>query len=170
MVAVAGTGSKVTIGPISAADGSPDTIEPMDLPPAVPIPPALRQFLEAPSYAVLSTLGVDGTPHQAVVWYRLDDDDRVLVNSSAGRRWPAELRADSRCALAVIDRHDPFAWVGVQGIVETVVDDVETARDDIVALAERYGEATDSSIARFRSQPRISFRIRVVGIHDHLED
>jgi len=160
----------VTFGPISAADGSPDTISSMDLPAPVPIPPALRRFLDAPNYAALSTLGEDGTPHQAVVWYRLDDDDRVLVNSSAGRRWPTELLADPRCALAVIDRHDPFAWVGVQGVVEAVVEDVEDARADIVALAHRYGEVTQDSVARFRSQPRISFRIRVVAIHDHLED
>lgn len=142
----------------------------MDLPAAEPIPPALRRFLDAPNYATLSTVGEDGTPHQAVIWYRLEADERVLVNSRVGRRWPTELLADPRCALAVIDRDDPFAWVGVQGVVEGVVEDVEAARDDIVALAERYGEATAESVARFRSQPRISFRIRVVGIHDHLED
>jgi PPOX class probable F420-dependent enzyme len=160
----------VTFGPISVADGSPDTIGSMDLPPAVPIPPALRRFLEAPNYASLATAGADGAPHQAIVWYRLDPDDRVVVNSRQGRRWPTELLADGRCSLAVIDGADPFAWVGIQGLVESVVDEVEAARDDIVALAERYGEATASSVATFRSQPRISFRIRVVGIHDHLED
>ncbi len=142
----------------------------MHLPPPVEVPPTLRRFLEAANYAVLATVGDDGTPHQAVIWYRLDGDDSVLVNSRIGRRWPTELLADPRCSLAVIDRHDPFAWVGVQGAVERVIDDVETARDDIVALAERYGEATDETVARFRSQPRISFRIRIVGIHDHLED
>jgi PPOX class probable F420-dependent enzyme len=142
----------------------------MDLPAAVAIPPALRRFLEAPNYATLATVAQDGTPHQAIIWYRLDDADRILVNSRIGRRWPTELLADRRCALAVIDRNDPFAWVAIQGVVESVVDAVDPARDDIVALAERYGEATPDSVARFRSQPRISFVIRPVSIHDHLED
>lgn len=142
----------------------------MALPPPVSIPAALRQFMEAPHYATLATAGPDGTPHQAVVWYRLDPDDRVLLNSRIGRRWPTELLADPRCALAVTDATDPFRWVGVQGVVETVADDLEPARDDIVALAERYGEGDAETVASFRSQARISFRVRVVGIHDHLED
>lgn len=142
----------------------------MDLPPPAAIPAALRRFLDAPNYAALATVGPDGTPHQAVVWYRLGPDDRVLVNSRIGRRWPTDLLADPRCSLAVVDGTDPFRWVGLQGVVEHVIDDLEPARDDIVALAEHYDEATPSSIANFRSQARISFRVRVVGFHDHLED
>ena len=142
----------------------------MDLPPPTSIPAALRRFLEAPNYATLATVRSDGAPRQAVVWYRLEPDERVLINSRIGRRWPTELLADPRCSMAVTDASDPFRWVGLQGIVESTVDDLEPARDDIVALAERYGEATAKSIATFRSQARISFRIRVVGVHDHLED
>jgi len=51
-----------------------------------------------------------------------------------------------------------------------VIDDVGTARDDIVALAERYDEADDESVVSFRTQQRISFRLRVIAVHDHLED
>ena len=47
---------------------------------------------------------------------------------------------------------------------------MEAAREDIVALSVHYGEFSDDSAARFRSQPRISFRLRVVGAHDHLDD
>lgn len=142
----------------------------MDLPASIPIPPALRDFLEAPHYATLATAGPDGEPHQAVVWYRLDPDDRILVNSNRGRRWPTELLADPRCSLAVTDTADPWHWVGVQGVVEEVIDDVATAQEDIVALAVRYRDDTPETVARFRSQPRISFRVRIVGLHDHLED
>ena len=130
----------------------------------------LRAFLRLPNYATLATIGEDGTPHQAVIWFRLEDDGRILVNSRAGRRWPRELQADRRCALAVTARDDPFTWVGVQAEVEDVVEDVEAAREDIVALSVHYGEFSDDSAARFRSQPRISFRLRVVGAHDHLDD
>ena len=130
----------------------------------------VRAFLRQPNYATLATVGADGTPHQAVIWFRLEDDGRILINSRAGRRWPAELQGDARCSLAVTDRADPFTWVGVQTEVDEIVDDVETARDDIVALSVHYGEHSPDGAARFRSQPRISFRLRIVGTHGHLDD
>lgn len=129
----------------------------------------VRDFLVQPNYATLATVGENGTPHQAVIWFRLRPDGRILVNSREGRRWPAELRADGRCALAVADRADPFTWVGVQAEVDAVIDDVAAAREDIVALSVHYGEFSDGSAARFRSQARVSFLLRIVGVHDHLE-
>ena len=130
----------------------------------------VRAFLAEPSYATLATIGEDGAPHQAVIWYRLDPDDRILVNSRSPRRWPSDLVRDGRCSLAVTDVGDPFRWVGLQTEVETVVDDVSTAREDIVALAVRYAEDDDESVATFRTQSRISFRLRIVGVHDHLDE
>ena len=130
----------------------------------------VRSFLAEPNYATLATVGADGEPHQAVIWFRLDDDGTILVNSRAGRRWPTELQTDRRCSVAVTDRNDPFKWVGLQAIVESVIDDVEVAREDIVALSVHYDDFSPESAARFRSQPRISFRLRIVGTHDHLDD
>lgn len=142
---------------------------------AAPSPPVelsdrIREFLAKPNYATLASVGTDGTPHQAVIWFRLEVDGRILINSRAGRRWPTELQADRRCALAITDRNDPFTWVGVQAEVDAVIDDVEVAREDIVALSVHYGEFSVDSEKRFRSQPRISFRLRIVGAHDHLDD
>lgn len=142
----------------------------MDLPPAVELSARVRAFLAKPLYPTLATSGSDGEPHQAVIWFRLDPDDRILLNSRAGRRWPNELIEGRRASLAFTDPHDPFSWVGVQAIVETVIDDVPTAQDDIVALAVRYDEDDEESVARFRSQPRISFRMRILAVHDHLEE
>lgn len=142
----------------------------MDLPPPAALSDRVRSFLQQPLYPTLATVGEDGEPHQAVIWYRLEADDRILVNSRAGRRWPQELRRDGRASLAVPDLEDPFNWVGLQVVVEDVIDDVATARDDIVALAVRYDEADDESVAKFRSQDRISFRLRIVAVHDHLEE
>ena len=43
---------------------------------------------------------------------------------------------------------------------------------DIVELAHRYHPEgpSESLIAEFRSQPRISYLVRITGAHDHLED
>ncbi len=138
---------------------------------APPLPERIRSFLDQPLFASLATIDPDGAPRQAVIWYRLEDDGRVLVNSRDGRRWPANLRRDERVSLAVMDLDDPERWVGITGHVDAIDDDVERARDDIVALAHRYrNEPTAQSIAAFRSQPRVTFRLAIDGVHDHLED
>jgi PPOX class probable F420-dependent enzyme len=142
----------------------------MDLPPPATVSKRVRAFLERPLYPTLATVGDDGTPHQAVIWYRLESDGRILVNSRAPRRWPTELQRDGRTSLAVTDLEDPFRWVGLQAVVEEVIDDVAAAREDIVALAVRYDEDDAESVARFRTQQRISFRLRIVAVHDHLDD
>lgn len=142
----------------------------MNLPDPVSLPDRIRDFLEAPHVASIGTTGEDGAPHQAIAWYRLDPDDRILLNSRPPRRWPADLLRDGRVSLAVLDGADAMRWVGLTGVVESVIDDVETARDDICALAVRYGDEDPATMAAFRTQPRISFRIRITAVHDHLED
>ncbi len=140
-----------------------------DLPAEASIPGTVRRFLEAPHVVSVGTTGADGEPHQAIAWYRLDPDGRILLNSRYPRRWPADLQRDPRVSLAVLDGQDSMRWVGITGVVETVIDDVEQARDDICALAVRYDDAEADRLADFRTQARISFRIRIVSIHDHLD-
>lgn len=130
----------------------------------------VRDFLEEAHFASLATVGTSGAPNQAVIWYQLEPDGRILVNSREGRVWPANLKRDPRANLAVFWGQDPNRWVGITGLVDEVVEDVEQARDDIVALAQRYGDASESSVATFRTQQRVSFLIRMVRVHDHLED
>lgn len=140
-----------------------------DLPAEASIPDTVRRFLEDPHVLSVGTTGADGEPHQAIAWYRLDPDDRILLNSRYPRRWPADLQRDPRVSLAVLDGQDSMRWVGITGVVETVIDDVERAREDICALAVRYDDAAPDRLADFRTQARISFRIRIVLIHDHLD-
>ena len=134
--------------------------------------PAVRAFLEHPYVVTISSVNDDGSPHQAVAWFRLEPDGRILVNSRTPRRWPANLRRDPRVSLAVIDPVDPDRWVGMTAVVDEVVEDVARARDDIVALAHRYrdGGPTAAAEAMFRSQPRVTLLLRVERVHDHLDD
>jgi len=142
----------------------------MDLPPPARLPDHVREFLGGPLYATISTVGAARAPHQAVIWYRLEPDGRVLVNSRNPRRWPDELQREGQASLAVIDLEDPMRWVGLQTVVEEVVDDVARAREDIVSLAVRYGEDDEASVASFRTQQRISFLLRIIATADHLDD
>jgi PPOX class probable F420-dependent enzyme len=139
------------------------------------LPDHVRAFLAAPGrFATLATVDPDGAPRQAVIWYRLDPDGRITINSAEGRRWPANLRRDRRCSLSVADPADAYAFVALVGHVAEVVDDQALAQADIADLAHRYHAdepaRAETSIARFRTQHRVTFRIDIVAAHDHLED
>jgi PPOX class probable F420-dependent enzyme len=137
-----------------------------------PLPEPVRRFLEAPNVVSVATIDPDGAPRQVVAWFRLEPDDRILLNSRTPRRWCTNLLREGRVALSVIDGADPYRWIGLTGVVDEVIDDVAISREDIVALAHRYHpEGPDSSlITAFRSQPRVTFLVRVTGVHEHLED
>lgn len=139
--------------------------------PSPALPPRVRALLEGTNAATLATLDADGAPRPTVVWYRLEADGRILVNSRAPRRWSANLLRDPRIAISVIDAANALRWAGLTGVVDEVVDDVARAREDIVALAHRYHPEGPSaaSLAEFRNQERVTFLVRVTGVHDHTE-
>jgi PPOX class probable F420-dependent enzyme len=140
--------------------------------PVTTIPERVATFLAEPHFATLATLDPDGRPRQAVIWY-LFEGDALRVNSLVGRRWPTNLVRDPRVSIAVADRHDGLRWVGVSSIAEPITDQ-PTAQADIAAMARRY-HADDPAEAeaiirdRFERQERISFRLPIQAIHEHLE-
>ncbi len=142
------------------------------MPEPLTLPDHVRAFIAAPGrFATVATLGRDGAPRQAVVWYRLDPDGLLMVNSAAGRRWPANLRRDGRVALAIAEAGDGYRWVGMRAEVAEIIDDQVIAQADIADLARRYHPddpaKVAASVARFRTQQRVTFRLRLVSFHDH---
>lgn len=136
------------------------------------LPERVRTFLAADRFATLGTVDPDGSPHQAVIWYRLDGDE-IVVNSKVGRRWPSNLERDPRVSLAVGDQADGYRWVGLTGTA-TPIDDQPTAQADIAEMARRYhaddpGEAERLVRNQFEKQRRVSFRIAIDAVHDHLD-
>ena len=148
------------------AHPSPDSVRP-----GVVLTDPQRAFLGQPLFASIATTDPNGKPRQAVIWYRLEDDGRILVNSRRTRFWPANLQRDGRASLAVIGP-DGYSWLGLSGQVEAIDDHPERALADIVALAWRYhpdGPAR-ADLDSYAAYPRITFRIAIDGVHDHLED
>lgn len=135
------------------------------------LPEPIRAFLDHTHYATVATLDPDGAPRQATIWYTLDGDG-LIINSLVGRRWPNNLLRDPRVSIAVTAGDDGYRWVGLTGIVQAVTDQA-VARADIAGMARRYHahepEALPDMLARFESQERISFRVRVLAVHDHLD-
>jgi len=137
------------------------------------LPERVREFLDADRFATIATTDADGGPRQAVIWYRLDGDE-IILNSRVGRRWPSNLVRDPRISVAVSDRADGYRWVGLTGRV-TVVEDQPTAQADIAEMARRYhadepDEAERLIRDRFERQERVSFRVSIEAVHDHLDD
>jgi PPOX class probable F420-dependent enzyme len=132
------------------------------------------RFIDRAMFATIATLDPDGGPRQAVVWYLVEGDE-LVINSAQGRRWPANLRRDPRISFTVVDPQDGYSWVGLTGEVVEVVDDQSRSQADIAAMARLYHaddpqEAEDLIRDRFQKQHRVSFRVRITGFHDHLED
>jgi PPOX class probable F420-dependent enzyme len=139
--------------------------------PAHPLTDRVRAFLAQPLFAAVATTDANGAPRQAVIWYRLEEDGRILINSRVSRFWPANLQRDGRVSLAVIGT-DGYAWVGITGHVDAIDDDPARALADIEALAWRYHpDGPDpADLESYRASPRITFRIAIDRVHDHLED
>jgi PPOX class probable F420-dependent enzyme len=125
----------------------------------VELDPAARAFLAAPErFATIATIDPDGSPLLAVIWYRLEADGSMLINSLVGRRWPDNLLRDPRMSMLV---EHGYEYVAVRGEVE-VLHEGTPAVEDILALAAIYhtGEELEQKSAGFRRQARISFLFR----------
>jgi len=161
-----------TAGGTASAD--PRTIAVMSTPTtSTVLPEHVRAFLAATRFATIATIDPDGSPRQAVIWYRLDGDV-IVLNSKMGRRWPSNLERDARISVAVSDQADGYRWVGLTGRV-SIVDDQPTAQADIAEMARRYhaddpDEAEGLIRDRFEQQRRVSFRVAIDAVHDHLDD
>ena len=137
-------------------------------PTSVSLPTDVIDFLRVPGrHAVIATVDADGSPHQALTWYRLDGAT-IVVNSLVGRRWPANLERGSLVSITVSDGPD---WVSIRGRVDIVAEQ-PIAQADIAAMALAYEtpDAAGASIARFRGQRRVSFRVVPDRIHVEIEE
>ncbi len=155
-----------------AENGDTDEIPAAAAPAAVrrtfAFPEAIRRFLASTRFAVIATVNADGSPHQAVVWYRLDDDT-ITINSAEGRRWPSNLRRDPRISFFV---EDGYQWISVRGSVE-VIEDRAVALADIASMAYRYQDdraEAEKQIDVYRTQARVSFRIRPTSVSASLDE
>jgi PPOX class probable F420-dependent enzyme len=125
-----------------------------------------RRFLEAPRFAVIATINPDGSPLQAVVWFRLDGDT-IVFNSRVGRRWPSNLARDRRVSVTVSDGYN---YVDLRGEVD-IDNDPDVGQAVIADLSRRYRlskEKAEADIAGFATQRRVTFRLRPSRIFERL--
>lgn len=94
-----------------------------------------RFLHDEPNVGVVAVLREDGTAHQSVVWVDWDGE-HVLLNLNTWRSKLDHLRGDPRVSLLVLDRENPFRWLGVEGRVVEITP--EGAYEHIVRQAGVY--------------------------------
>jgi PPOX class probable F420-dependent enzyme len=120
----------------------------------IPIPPDVRELLDAPNYVHVSTLRADGSPRNWVVWVGLEGDHILICTSSAIWKGKDMLR-DPRVALSVTDLRNPYRMAAVQGRVVEVRPDEDCRYMDPIAY--KYTGAPFPS----RGPDRVCFVIAV---------
>lgn len=116
----------------------------------------VRELLEGPNFAAVATLREDGTPAVNVTWVDVDDDDRVVLNSAEGRRWPQNLRRDPRATVTVVNRENPYEYAQIRGRMSE--ETREGADENIDRLAQKY-LGQERYPFRQPGEQRVMFRI-----------
>ncbi|HYZ82113.1 MAG TPA: PPOX class F420-dependent oxidoreductase [Solirubrobacteraceae bacterium] len=94
----------------------------------------VRELLEQPNHAIVSTFNKDGSILSTVAWVNTEGDG-VAVNSAVGRRWPTNLQRDPRVTLLIPEEGNPYNYVEIRG---TATPTQEGADDHINALSKKY--------------------------------
>ena len=96
--------------------------------------PDVRDLLEKPNYAAVSTHNRDDSMHSTVVWVSAENGG-VAVNSAVGRLWPTNLERDPRITVLVQEAGNPYNFVEIRGMATGSTDGAD---EHINALAKKY--------------------------------
>jgi len=125
-----------------------------------------RAFLREKRFAVLATLNRDGTPQLTTMWYLLQDDGTILMNTRAGRLKERNMRRDPRISLCF---EDGYNYLTIKGRVE-MIDDPQISQRDIYRLSARYhGEekAKRQMETQFSKERRVTLRLKPEKVQEY---
>ncbi len=127
-----------------------------------------RAFLQELRFAVLATINQDGTPQLTTMWYLLEDDGTILMNTKVGRLKERNLRRDPRISICI---EDDYNFLTINGTVY-LIDDPQRTQHDIYRLSARYhGEekARRQMQDQFSKETRVSLLLKPVHIIEYFE-
>src|ERR1700730_6052106 len=107
---------------------------------AVELSEKVRSFLSERRFAVLATLDKDGSPQLTTMWYLLEDDGTIMMNTKVGRAKERNMRRDPRISICL---ENGYEYLTISGRVE-MIDDPEIAQRDIYRLSARYDGAENA--------------------------
>lgn len=125
-----------------------------------------QAFLREKRFAVLATLNSDGTPQLTTMWYLLENDGTILMNTRAGRLKERNMRRDPRISLCF---EDGYNYLTIKGRVE-MIDDPQISQRDIYRLSARYhGEekAKRQMENQFSKEQRVTLRLKPEKVQEY---
>jgi PPOX class probable F420-dependent enzyme len=83
---------------------------------AIALPAEVRELLDGPNYAHLTTLMPDGSPRSHVVWI-WRDGDRVIVPTDVENFKSKDMQRDPRVSVSLVDHENPYRMASLRGRV-----------------------------------------------------
>ena len=127
-----------------------------------------RAFLQELRFAVLATINQDGTPQLTTMWYLLEDDGTILMNTKVGRLKERNLRRDHRISICI---EDDYNFLTINGMVQ-LIDDPQKTQNDIYRLSARYhGEekARRQMQDQFSKEARMSLLLKPERVIEYFD-
>ncbi|HTK06125.1 MAG TPA: PPOX class F420-dependent oxidoreductase [Ktedonobacteraceae bacterium] len=124
-------------------------------------------FLKEEHVAILSTINKDGTSQLTAMWYVLEDDGTIMMDTQVHLQKMKNIRRDARVALCI---EDGFRYVSINGTLE-LNDDQEVVRKDLRNLVERYvkdEETRQQYFSAFTQQTRVALRLKAEKVIENL--
>jgi PPOX class probable F420-dependent enzyme len=127
------------------------------------IPPAFEDLLSKKGFAHLATLGPEGEPRSQPMWYDWDGQNILLTHTKARVKY-RNLQRDPRVALSIADPDDPYRYLEIRGVVESIQDDPE--RKLIDSLSRKY-LGKDPFPSHRPGDERVIIRIRPTRVNTY---
>lgn len=118
---------------------------------------AVLDFLGNPYVGILATVGETGRPQATPIWFLVEEDGTVLVNTSRGRAKLRNVQSNPHVALVVVDPANPYRYVQIRGKVRDI-DSASGARD-FDRLSVRYTGQPFEYGPHYPPERRVSLRI-----------
>lgn len=114
----------------------------------VEIPEKYRDLVQGPVVVSLATILPDGRPQVTPVWYDLQEDGYIRVNTAKGRRKHRDMEERPQVTVMALDPENPFRYLEVRGHVTEITEEGADAHIDALAKlylgVDRYPNHTDS--------------------------
>ncbi|HEV7688085.1 MAG TPA: pyridoxamine 5'-phosphate oxidase family protein [Acidimicrobiia bacterium] len=124
-------------------------------------PASHLDLLRGPNTAVVSTIGDDGVPHSAAIWFLLDDDGLLKTSAVMALKKYRDMAARPVCCLFVMDPDSIWRYIEVRADVEFIPD---PDKSFVGRISAKYGvdlsgvmPTLDRSIAVFRPRHVVAF-------------
>lgn len=96
----------------------------------------VQDLARGKNFAVITTVGRDGTPMAQPMWVDTDGE-HLLLNTEVHRQKFVNIRRDPRIAVTILDAQDPYSYAEVRGeVIDTTTG--QAAKDHVDQLAKKY--------------------------------